>query len=191
MMGLRAAMTNRFVNVMVLAGCATASGCVVIPHAVSYSAVNAPPRPFVRRAPADVDVFVGKPPARPYVDVGLFEVTQGTTDEGSRTPTESMIKSLRMHAALRGCDAVQILGVELISSYNHHVSHESRMVSGVCEMYTDEQAQLAAVRLASASPPPLPGEGKSCVAPDGPTPEQPPCPDPLVCAHNVCASPYQ
>ena len=35
------------------------------------------------RDPATVEVFVSKPPARPYVEVGLFEVYQGTNEMAS------------------------------------------------------------------------------------------------------------
>ena len=59
-------------------GCITTSS----PNAVVYSAVNQPPRPFVRRAPELVDVFVGRAPERPHQDVGLFEVYQGIDANG-------------------------------------------------------------------------------------------------------------
>src|SRR4051812_21932826 len=92
-------------GVMALTLCLAGPGCAGVPHAVTYAAINPPPRPFVRRAAADVDVTVGKPPARAHVDVGLFEVYQGSNDDSTRPPTEGMIATLRLHAALRGCDA--------------------------------------------------------------------------------------
>ena len=132
----------------VILGCAT-------PNAVVYSPVNAPPRAFVRRTPASVDVFVSKPPTRPHVDVGMFEVYQGRKDDGSGLSTEEMFATLRLHAALRGCDAVQVMGVELAGR------EESRVVRGVCEMYTDPEAIEADKTLRAES---VPGEGKPCTA---------------------------
>jgi hypothetical protein len=129
-----------------LVGCAT-------PNSVVYSAVNTPPRAFARRSPASVDVFVGKPPVRPYVDVGMFEVYQGSNDDGTGHSTEDMLGTLRLHAALRGCDALQVLGVELAGKTY------LRVVRGVCEMYTDPQAEEADKHL---TPERLPGEGQSC-----------------------------
>ncbi len=155
-------------------------GCAA-PNAVVYSAVNVPPRAFARRAPADVDVFVGKPPSRPYVDVGLFEVYQGRDDDGSRHSTEDMLVTLRLHAALRGCDALQVLGVEMAGGKQYR-----RIVRGVCEMYTDPQAIEADKSL---TPERLPGEGQVCgVYPSGDPGE---CPYPLVCLSKICASPYR
>ena len=93
------------VSATVILGCAA-------PNAVVYSPVNTPPRAFVRRTPASVDMFVGKPPTRPHVDVGMFEVYQGRQNDGAGLSTEEMFVTLRLHAALRGCDAVQVMGVE-------------------------------------------------------------------------------
>ena len=180
-----------------LLGCATS-------NAVVYSTINAPPHAFARRSPASVDVFVGKPPVRPYLDVGMFEVYQGHDDDGTGHSTEDMLRTLRLHAALRGCDALQVMGVELAGRTY------LRVVRGVCEMYTDPQALEADQHL---TPERLPGEGQSCTMPADPTkalascsdrgPGQPcaspapgsnapldSCPDPLVCLGSVCASPY-
>ena len=201
---------------MCLTTCATVLGCAV-PNTVVYSAVNVPQRAFVRRTPASVDVFVGRPPIRPCVDVGLFEVAQGRDDDGTRHSTEDMLGTLRLHAALRGCDALQVLGVEsarTVGSAGHSRTYASA-VQGVCEMYTDPQAIEADKSLKTER---LPGEGKSCgMMPSfsnspgglgartepvpGPSSTSAPtsassdgshdCPYPLVCAANVCASPYR
>lgn len=166
---------------------ATLIGCAA-PNRVSYSTVNAAPRAFVRRGPADVDVFVGKPPSRQHLDVGLFEVYQGSTFDGTGLSTEDMVRTLRLHAGLRGCDAVQLMGVELAGR------GDWRVVRGVCEMYTDAQAQrsVGSIRVPFE---PLPGEGTTCTPADpelGPGGNPlPPCPDPLVCSNKVCVSPYQ
>jgi len=165
-----------------LAGCATANSAV-------YSAINPAPHAFVRRDPAAVDMFVGKQPARPYVEVGLFEIYAGSDENGVERSTEDMMGTLRLHAALRGCDAVQVLGVELAGK------HYWRVVRGVCVMYTDAQAQEAASLIAVYKP--LTGEGAACDPPPPATggtlpPYTPaPCPDPLVCTNKVCASPYR
>jgi hypothetical protein len=191
---------------MCLTGLAGVAGCAA-PNSVVYSAVNAPPRAFARRAPASVDVFIGKPPVRPYVDVGMFEVYQGRNDDGTGHSTEDMLRTLRLHAALRGCDALQVLGVELAGKTY------LRVVRGVCEMYTDPQALEADKHL---TPERLPGEGQPCAVEGSVGPMGDPntpiscsdrgpgqtcaagspalsdsCRDPLVCLNSVCASPYQ
>jgi hypothetical protein len=94
---------------------------------------------------------------------------------------------MRVHAALRGCDALEVLGIETVG---HRTSR--RMITGVCEMYTDDQARQDASRAPIAPAPPLPGEGKACFDDaDTQTGHPPPCPDPLICSKNVCASPYR
>ncbi len=178
---------------MLLTASATILGCAT-PTGVVYSPVNAPPRAFVRRTPASVDVFVSKPPTRPHVDVGMFEVYQGHKDDGTGLSTEDMFTTLRLHAALRGCDAVQVMGVELAGR------EESRVVRGVCEMYTDPEAVEAAKTL---TPERLPGEGRPCTAVPADTALPPStsvapsdaltgCHYPLVCSpEGVCVTPYR
>jgi len=192
-------------NLVAWTTCAVAAiGCAT-PSRVTYSAINVPPRPLVRRTPANVDVVAGKAPERSHVDVGLFEVNQGTNEDGSRVSTEAMIATLRLHAGLRGCDAVQVLGVEF--AVQHPRRRSKAVVTAVCKMYNDEQAQQAAANQANSTPPtPLAGEGQPCTLatdpagrpwvpggrPPGPDPTRyPDCPDPLVCSNNVCASPYR
>ncbi|HMF44393.1 MAG TPA: hypothetical protein VKQ32_27155 [Polyangia bacterium] len=166
-----------------VAAVAALAGCVSLPDSVTYAAVNTPPRAFARRNPAAVDVFIGKPPTRPHVDVGLFEVYQGANKNGTASSTEDMIATLRTHAGLRGCDAVQVLDIELAGKVYW------RIVRGVCEMYTDAQAQQTAGQTAAFTP--LPGEGSHCSPPDpNMAPNLPECPDPLVCTNKVCVSPY-
>jgi len=144
-------------GVMCLTTWAGVVGCAA-PNSVVYSTINAPPRAFARRSPDRVDVFVGKPPVRPYVDVGMFEVYQGSDDDGTGHSTEDMLRTLRLHAALRGCDALQVLGVELAGK------QYLRVVRGVCEMYTDPQALETDKHL---TPERLPGEGQSCAMATG------------------------
>ena len=157
------------------------AGCVATTRpAVAYSVVNPPPRPLVRRGPADVDVVVGKSPLRSHVDVGLFEVYQGQRPDGELQTTQDMLDELRVHAALRGCDAVQVLGVELCCR------GPVRVVRGACEMYTDEAAQHAVMRPA----PPLPGEGQRCPVTVGPNGDVVACPGLLICQADRCVSPY-
>ena len=175
------------VSAAVILGCAT-------PNAVVYSPVNTPPRAFVRRTPASVDMFVGKPPTRAHVDVGMFEVYQGRMNDGTGLTTEEMFATLRLHAALRGCDAVQVMGVELAGK------EESRVVRGVCEMYTDPEAIEADKALRAER---IPGEGKACTPISAATALPPStsaapsdaltgCVYPLACAANgVCVSPYR
>ena len=105
-----------------------------------------------------------------------------------------MFATLRLHAALRGCDAVQVMGVELAGR------EESGVVRGVCEMYTDPAAREADKTLRAER---IPGEGKACTPVPAATALPPStsvapsdaltgCAYPLVCAANgVCASPYR
>jgi hypothetical protein len=123
-------------------GCAT-------PNKVHYATINAPPHPFVRRDPATVDVFVSKLPARPYVEVGMFQVYQGVDNDGGLLSTEDMIRTLRAHAGLRGCDGVQVLGIDHAPRYKHSTRE---IVQGVCVLYTDEQAQRAGGPPTAAKP---------------------------------------
>jgi hypothetical protein len=211
-LGVRGAGCLRVMGLTVFASL----GCAA-PNSVVYSAVNAPPRAFVRRTSASVDVFVGRPPIRPCIDVGLFEVAQGREEDGTGHSTEDMLRTLRLHAALRGCDALQILGVEsahTVSAGGHSKTYGS-VVQGVCEMYTDPQAIEADKSLKTER---LPGEGQSCGTMSifsnatgglgarsepvlGPSSTSAPvpassdqsgdCPYPLVCSANVCASPYR
>jgi hypothetical protein len=132
-----------------------------------------------------VDVTVGKPPARPSVDIGMFEVSQGMNDDGSGRSTASMIRTLREHAALRGCDAVQVMDVDSVGR------NGCRVVRGVCEMYTDAEARQTTTPVGAAPPGRLPGEGQACIVGSGGSIAPPPCPYPLVCANSRCASPYQ
>jgi hypothetical protein len=157
-------------------------GCAA-PNHVVYSAVNPPPRAFQRRTPETVEVVFGKPPDRAHLDVGVFEVYQGRNDDDSGRSTEDMVRTLRLHGALRGCDAVQIMGIELVTRRR---SVDERVVRGVCEVFTDDQAQHAA---APASVPLLPGEGKVCFE-NNPDTIISPCTDPLVCESQHCVSPY-
>jgi hypothetical protein len=134
-------MTNRFVTLVAVAACAVAAAGCAVANRVIYSPINEPPRALAQRDPASVDLFVGKTPARPYVEVGLFEVYQGLDDDGVGRSTEDMIGTLRAHGGRRGCDAVQVLGVEVTGR-----NSGQRVVRGVCVMYNDEQARLAAGR---------------------------------------------
>jgi hypothetical protein len=170
----------------VLAGVMAVVGCAS-PNWVGYTSVNPTPRPFVRRSAESVEVFVGRPPVRPHVDVGMFEVAQGSEADGTRLSTDDMIVSLRQHAALRGCDAVSVMDVQYIDRQERH------LLRGVCAMYTDQQA-------AQTKPPPgppLPGEGALCgldphasAGPMGTKAEVVSCDYPLQCEDQHCASPY-
>lgn len=196
-MTLKAALRG---GMLVLAG-ATA-GCIPLmplSQYVQYTMVNQSPRPLVRRAPDSVDVFLGRRPERPHVDVGLFEVRRdldGTSYGYYHRPVGDAVASLRLHGALRGCDAVAVLDFDPSRRYDDSI------VRGICAMYTDTQA----VETKVAPLAPLPGEGKSCsVATDpygspslisqnayGPSPvvAQGGCTDPLTCVNQRCVSPY-
>lgn len=171
---------SRVVAVIGLTVGAGLAGCVTTEPAIVYSPVNQPPRAFVRRAPAEVELVLGETTARPHVDVGLFEVYQGQLPDRTWQSTEQMIQDLRTHAALRGCDAIRVWSVT-------GPSYQSRrVVRGACEMYTDEAAQHAVIQPA----PPLPGEGQRCPIAVGPNGNVVACPGLLICQADRCVSPY-
>lgn len=158
-----------------------APGCAA-PDRVVYSQINRPGRALQRRSPESVDVYLGQAPSRRHEEVGLFEVYQGQSLDGRGHSTEDMFRTLRLHAALRGCEAVQLLNVELPGKI------PSRVVRAVCDIYVDEEGRRAADVL--PPPPPLPGEKASCMPP-GSQQSLAPCLDPLVCEDRQCVSPYR
>jgi hypothetical protein len=158
-------------------GCAT-------PNNVVYTPVKASLDLRARREPELVDIYLGKPPSRPHVEAGLFEVYQGTDADNSGRSTEDMFQTLRMHAGLRGCDAIQMLGVELAGRYY------LRVIRAVCDIYVDDAGR----QLTRALPPParLPGEGDPC-EPPMPTNDNiaRSCQNPWICENYRCVSPYR
>jgi len=113
------------------------------------------------------------------------------------TPTPARGRARPVDARLDvtgGCDAVQVMGVELAGR------EERRVVRGVCEMYTDPEAIEADKKLMAER---IPGEGKPCTAVPSDTARPPStsaapsdaltgCLYPLVCAgKGVCESPYR
>jgi hypothetical protein len=126
-----------------------------------------------------VGVFVGAPPDRPHVNVGVFEVYQGHTESGARRSTSEMLETVKVNSALLGCDAIHVLGIELVGWGRH----ETRVVRAVCEVYTDDEARRAAESLPAL--PALPGEGGGCNTGGGVVP----CVEPLVCENQICVAP--
>jgi hypothetical protein len=173
-------------GMMVLAG--STMGCIATPNWIQYTLVNQPPRPLLRRTPESVDVFLDHAPARPHLDVGLFEVRRGLGGDGYYRPVGDAVASLRLHGALRGCDAVAVLDLDQGHRY------DGAVVRAVCAMYTDAQATQTKL----APPPPLPDEGKVCSIEPIPYGEtslaaqtgQNGCTDPLTCVNRHCISPY-
>jgi hypothetical protein len=161
--------------------CAAALGCAA-PNRVTYlAAASTPPRAFRRHAPEQVDVFLGAAPPRPHVDVGTFETYQGRRADGNPRPTDDVLWTLRLHAALRGCDALQIVGIDSRRRYH------SGTLRGVCALYTDAVPPIAVASPAAR----LSGEGDACLTPGRPVGHaRLSCPDPLVCRDGICASPY-
>jgi hypothetical protein len=176
----------------------TACGSYVSSNGAAYSALNPPPRPFVRRTQAEVDVFFRKSPLRPHIDVGRFEVAYRGTEvvrDGVNETTADMLTTLRVNAALRGCDAVEVH--DLVEGAPgpcptpptprfRGCASVRYVMTGICAMYTDEAAQ----RTNHMPAPPLPGEGQSCLTGVG-LASVGHCPIPFVCRKNRCVSPYQ
>jgi hypothetical protein len=169
-------MRSRGLVVGAAALAAVVSGCVT-PNRVVYNAVNQPPRAFQRKPAAAVEVLVGGPTVRPHVDVGIFEVHGGTGENNLPRTTEDMVASLRVHAGLRGCDAVQVM------DFDQSTKHRFGILRGVCEIYTDAATAQAAAPTADR----LPTEGLSCEVNDA-SPQT--CVDPMVCQQGRCVSPY-
>ena len=131
----------------------------------------------MQRRPAEsVEVYLGKPPGRPHEEVGLFYVYQGLHDNLTGISTEELFQTLRVHAALRGCDAVQLLGTEFVRA--------RQLMKAACDIYVDDEGRKAAAAL--RPPPPLPREGTECAKLD-----TQPCPEPLICETLRCVSPYR
>ena len=94
-----------------------------IPVTTKYTPANTPDRPMTARAPESVEVFSSGVPSRPFRDVGLLEVYQGSTIN----ETADMIQALRVRAANQGCDAL------ILKSYK--VSSHKTMTAS-CVLYT-------------------------------------------------------
>jgi hypothetical protein len=168
------AVTNVTV-VAVMAGCATA-------NRIEYTPVNPAPRSLKRRPLESVGVFVGAPPDRPHVDVGVFEVYQGDTASGAGRSTSEMLETVKKNSALLGCDAIHVFGIDVVG---HRHGNSTRVVRAVCEVYTDDEARRAAETRPAL--PALPGEGGGCNTGGGVAL----CPEPLVCDNQVCVTPYR
>lgn len=170
------------------AGC----GSYVSANGAAYSALNPPPRAFVRRTPAEVDVVFRKSPLRPHIDVGHFEVVHRGVEvvrDGVDETAADMLMTLRANAALRGCDAVEVH--DLVDGapgpcQTRRCASVRYVMTGTCSMYTDEAAQRTMHRPA----PPLPGEGQPCLTGVGPA-RVGDCPIPLDCRKTRCVSPYE
>ena len=90
-----------------------AAGCG---HSLTYTALNAPPRPLAPRAPASVELYMTAQPTRPNVEVGYFEIEQQSPASGG---TPEMISKLRLRAGEVGCDALVLTGsTDRIQSYS-------------------------------------------------------------------------
>ena len=111
---------------------------------VEYTELNAPPRPLAPRAPESVEVYASAAPARPHVDVGLFEVEQ----ESSNTPgkTRALLDELRRRAGAIGCDAVVVAGI---------TAKNSELESLLLDYDTNKKA-LQATCIVYTAPPPAP-----------------------------------
>jgi hypothetical protein len=100
---------NRTAFLLLLA----AAGCG---HSVTYTALNAPPRPLTPRAPSAVELYMTAQPTRPNVEVGYFEIEQQSPTSGG---TPAMIAKLRERAGRVGCDALVLTAsTDRIQSYS-------------------------------------------------------------------------
>jgi hypothetical protein len=85
-------------------------------HSVTYTALNASPRPLAPRTAASVELYMTTQPTRPSVEVGYFEIEQ-QSPASSGTP--AMIAELRTRAGRMGCDALVLTGsTDRIQSYS-------------------------------------------------------------------------
>jgi hypothetical protein len=169
---------------MILVAGTLGAGCLPLAPVVGYASMNASPRPLVRRPVETVELYASVPPARPHVDVGLFEVSE-PAGPGIEPSWAQMTEALRAHGALLGCDAVSVMAFDRDGRY------AQKAVRAMCVVYTDDQAiKDAAVR---GPAPAIPGEGAIChLSSNGREAEQTmvPCSPPLVCKEGLCLSPY-
>lgn len=85
-------------------------------HSVTYTALNAPPRPLAPRTPESVELYLTAQPTRPSVEVGYFEIEQQSLASGG---TPAMIAKLRERAGRIGCDALVLTeSTDRIQSYS-------------------------------------------------------------------------
>ncbi len=85
-------------------------------HTVTYTALNAAPRPLTPRAPSAVELYMTAQPTRPSVEVGYFEIEQQSPTSGG---TPAMIAELRQRAGRIGCDALVLTAsTDRIQSYS-------------------------------------------------------------------------
>lgn len=70
-----------------------------------YTPTNPPPHSVSPRDPDTVEVISTGVPARPYVEIGLIDV-----EESSSEGMAALVKAMRYMAAKRGCDAVVLVG---------------------------------------------------------------------------------
>jgi len=139
-------------------------------HKLTFTPLNASPRPLTTRSPESVDVFLSQTPPRQHVEVGLFEIEQQSPQSGG---TPEMIAKLRDRAARVGCDAIVLTGtsdrVQSVSTqgtgvatsprtYQHHSYGTVNVVRShraTCVVYTGELASAppAVAPVATPAPP--------------------------------------
>ena len=101
------------------------------------------PRPVSPRTADQVEVFVISPPARPHINLGLFQILRGFNDHTTR----DMIASLRGQAAGLGCDALLVTSID-----NQESKYQQQSIQGSCIVYNDAPASHGDGSKASGAP---------------------------------------
>jgi hypothetical protein len=89
----------------------SAASCAMSEDYIDFAATNPSPRVLLGRPPEKLEFFTSGPPARPHVDVGIFQVWAGDDGFSRCNTTEHMLGVLRSRAASMGCDAVVVFGI--------------------------------------------------------------------------------
>src|SRR5438132_611949 len=74
---------------------------------VEYIPMNTPPHATQPRTPAQVEMFSGSRPDRPFVEIGSIEVQQEKYNNASGAELTAKVREV---AAQQGCDGIIVLG---------------------------------------------------------------------------------
>jgi hypothetical protein len=103
--------------------------------------VNSPARLMCPKGIYQVQMFVGAPPPRPFMSIGMIQARQQTY---SSTSKEEMIRQIRERAAEWGCDGVIINGPNNGTAGSEYGAWTLDGISSTCIQFTDVPASSGA-----------------------------------------------
>jgi hypothetical protein len=130
---------------------------------LSFTPLQAAPRPLYARIGAQVELFLAARPTRPFVEIGMIQ-SQG----GSSSDQAGILAEMRGIAGQHGCDGLIILGAnEAVNAAPGAIvaASPSNAYRGSCIVYS---AAAPAVAATPAAP--------SALTPVAPSPTPPPAP---------------